>query len=114
MAKIETYEWKGVSGISYTFGIYPKNQKFNHVEGNYIFAKETDSGWDAVYIGEGFLDDRTQDEVHLKCAESKGFTHYHAHINENERARKDEETDLIEGNPECLEENGGCNQTATG
>ncbi len=106
--------WKGQSGKQYVFTVYDKKQKFNQVDGNYIFAKQTLGTWFAVYIGEGDLQSRTQDEEHLKCAESKGFTHYHVHVNKNEKERKAEESDLILGNNECLIEKGGCNKTITG
>lgn len=112
--KLSDVTWTGISGKQYQFGVYPKDTKFKELDGNYIFAKETLSGWKAVYIGEGDLKTRTQDPEHLKCAESKGFTHYHVHININEESRKLEETDLIHGNNECLYEYGGCNKTADG
>ena len=114
MAKEGTISWRGASGRLYKFDIYPKATPFIHVEGNYIFAKRSVLGWDAVYIGEGYLDERTSDQDHLACASRKGFTHFHTHINENEEKRKLEETDLIAGNDECLEENGGCNKTSDG
>ena len=106
--------WTGKSGTQYTFTIYSKDTIFDEIDGNYIFAKKTTKVWYAVYIGEGDLKTRTQDEEHLKCAEQKGFTHYHVHVTNNETARKFEETDLIQGNTECLVENGGCNKTIDG
>jgi hypothetical protein len=106
--------WTGKSGKKYTFTVYSKGTTFNEVDGNYIFAKNKTTSWEAVYIGEGDLKTRTQDKEHLKCAENKGFTHYHVHKNSDEKLRKAEETDLIEGNPECLFENGGCNKTIDG
>lgn len=106
--------WTGKSGLTYTYYVYVKGTTFKKSDGNYIFAKKTTNGWDAVYIGEGDFETRPQDEEHLKCAEKKGFTHYHVHLNSNETNRKAEETDMIQGNQECLIENGGCNKTATG
>lgn len=106
--------WTGKSGNKYTFTIYPKQTNFKEIDGNYILAKNINTGWEAVYIGEGDLKSRTQDQEHLKCAEKKGFTHYHVHANTNEKQRKSEESDLIEGNTECLFENGGCNKTIDG
>jgi len=76
--------WKGKSGTNYTFIIFPKETEFNEIDGNYIFAKETFTGWNAVYIGEGDLKTRTQDNTHLECAKKKGFTHYHIHENEED------------------------------
>jgi len=110
----EKINWTGKSGNDYTFTIYPKETKFKEIDGNYIFAKQTFTGWDAIYIGEGDLKSRTQDKEHLECAENKEFTHYHVHVNTNEKRREAEETDLIEGNSECLYENRGCNKTSDG
>ena len=110
----EKINWTGKSGAKYTYSIFPKGTTFKKLNGNYIFAKKTTNGWNAVYIGEGDLESRTQEEEHLKCAVKKGFTHYHVHVNSNEEYRKAEETDMIQGNSECLEENGGCNKTSTG
>lgn len=114
MAQEGTHTWTGASKQLYKYNVWPKAQSFNHFQGNYIFAKKTQSGWEAVYIGEGYLDERTSDQDHLACASRKGFTHFHTHINKNEEKRKLEETDLIAGNDECLEENGGCNKTSDG
>jgi hypothetical protein len=110
----ETIIWTGKSGTKYTFTFYSKSTTFNEIEGNYIFAKQTKNGWVAIYIGEGDLKTRTQDKEHLECAEKKGFTRYHVHINKNRISRENEETDLIEGNPKCLIENGGCNKIQEG
>lgn len=114
MANEGTVTWREASGRHYQFEIYSKETSFKHIEGNYIFAKRSTIGWDAVYIGEGYLDIRTQDPEHLACAKRKGFTHYHVHVNTNESNRKYEEKDLIAGNQECLVENGGCNKTEDG
>lgn len=106
--------WEGASGNPYTYEVYTKDHVFDHDLGNYIFVKRTRTLWEAVYIGEGYLDVRTQDSEHLACANQKGFTHYHVHTNPNERNRKFEETDLIAGHDECMDENGGCNKTSDG
>ncbi len=107
--------WNGKSGTPYHFDIYPKETKFKSLDGNYIFAQETSTGgWNAIYIGEGNLKERTQDKEHLDCANKKGFTHYHVHTNSNEENRKFEESDLIAEHTECQWENGGCNKTSNG
>ena len=101
-------KWKGISVKEYTYEIFSKSSTFSpDQEGNYIFAKQTITGWDAVYIGQGDLATRTQDKAHLDCVNNKGFSHYHVHINNSEIDRKHEEEDMIEGNLECLSENGG-------
>lgn len=110
----QTVTWNGKSGASYKFEVYPKETIFIDVDGNYIFAQETLTGWNAVYIGEGNLRTRTQDKEHLTCANRKGFTHFHVHANSNEHDRKYEETDLIAQHTECWIENGGCNATHDG
>lgn len=111
----EKVNWKGASGTEYSYAVYSKQTEFNpNLIGNYIFAKRTNKGWDAVYIGEGDIKTRTQDKTHLSCATKKGFTHYHVHLNNLDESRKREEEDLIKGNLECLEENGGCNKTENG
>ena len=108
-------KWKGKSGNEYTYHIYSKQSTFKpNQDGNYIFAKQAFNSWKAVYIGQGDLKTRTQDETHLKCANKKEFTHYHVRLNNNESNRLSEETDMIQGNLECLEQNGGCNKTITG
>lgn len=114
MSNEQTVEWTGDSGTRYSYQVYPKNAEFREMAGNYIFTRQTLNGWDAVYIGEGILKHRTEDEVHLACANAKGFTHFHVHLNADEGGRKEEEADLIAGNVECLYENGGCNKTHDG
>lgn len=106
--------WNGKSGTPYKFEVHPKGTTFRNVDGNYIFVQETQTGWNAVYIGEGNLEKRTQDKEHLACASQKGFTHYHIHTNSNEQYRKFEEADLIAQHTECWIENGGCNATHDG
>ena len=115
MSEKEKVNWKGISGTEYTYEVFPKESTFNpNQDGNYIFAKQTRIGWEAVYIGQGDLKSRTQDETHLNCATLKGFTHYHVHLNNSKIDRNYEEEDMIKGNLECLAENGGCNKTITG
>lgn len=114
MAQKGTAIWLGKTKTKYEFKVFPRNQQLKHVKGNYIFAKLINNTWEAVYIGEGYLDERTQDPEHLECASNKGFTHYHVHSHENDITRKLEEENLIAGNIECLEENGGCNKTSDG
>lgn len=111
---IQIVTWKGKSGTPYDFEAHPKGTTFKNVDRNYIFAQETQSGWNTIYIGEGNLKDRMQDKEHLDCATKKGFTHYHVHTNSDEENRKFEETDLMSKHIGCLFENGGCNKTSDG
>jgi len=110
----ETLKWQGGSGKHYAFSIYPIGTEFNpNQDGNYIFAKKTRDGWDAVYIGQGDLQTRTHDNEHLTCAIKKGATHIHAHLNPDEKARKYEEADLLAYNTEAYQTS-GCNSKVGG
>lgn len=102
-------KWQGKNGNTYEFTVYPIDISFkSKVDGNYIFAKQTMRGWDAVYIGEGDLKTRTEAHKNDGCVLRKGATHIHAHTNNNEEARKQEESDLLGFNSEAYEPN-GCN-----
>jgi hypothetical protein len=82
-------EWIGISGESYVFGVFPINTNFTpSIDGNYIFAKQLQDGWHAVYIGEGDIKDRTEDHIHEGCVVEKGATHIHVHPNNNKNERK--------------------------
>ena len=79
--------------------------------GNYIFAKQLLGVWQAIYVGQGNLRARYNAAIRERCVLRKGATHYHFRIDEfpAEHLRILEEQDIIEGNPKCKEENGGCN-----
>ena len=105
----ETVKWQGGSGNQYSFTIFPIEINFKpDQDGNYIFAKQTQLGWDAVYIGEGDLQIRVHDKEHRNCAIKKGATHIHAHLNKYEKNRKEEEADLLSYNTEAYQPT-GCN-----
>jgi hypothetical protein len=102
-------EWIGISGESYVFGVFPINTNFTpSIDGNYIFAKQLQDGWHAVYIGEGDIKDRTEDHIHEGCVVEKGATHIHAHPNNNKNERKVEESDLLAKHTEAYKPK-GCN-----
>ena len=104
-----TQDWIGASGATYTYHIHPMSWiPETGQKGNYIFAKQINAIWHAVYIGEGDLGDRYNAALHEGCITGKRATHYHEHLNSNETTRKNEERDLITGNPEC-EWPAGCN-----
>ena len=99
---IESYKpilWDDVNGRKYKFHILPLDFVFDPKdEGNYIFAKLTNPSteyYDAVYIGEGNLNDRTKAHIREGCVTAKGATHIHAHLNADEDARKSEESGLL-------------------
>ena len=104
-----TQDWTGASGANYTYHIHQlpwppgPGQK-----GNYIFAKQIGGLWNAVYIGEGELIDRYNAALREGCVVDNIATHYHEHLNVSEVARKNQEKDLIAGNPECKSP-AGCN-----
>jgi hypothetical protein len=92
-----TIKWTGQSGAEYEYWIYPIDTTFNSSPGNYIFAKETRPGyWAPVYIGQtSDLGDRLGNHEKEKCARRNGATHIHAHRNDTESARRNEERDLV-------------------
>ncbi|WP_430816354.1 hypothetical protein [Carboxylicivirga sp. RSCT41] len=101
--------WPGAYGKQYEFEIFDLDVIFPAgARGNYIFARRTPTGWDAVYIGEGILQERVQDVVHRSHAIKKGATHIHAHFNINEYSRKAEEEDLLTVHTEAYTPK-GCN-----
>ena len=104
----QTQKWKGKSGTEYEYTVYPIDQGFKDVAGNYIFAKLVDGRWTPVYIGQtSDLDDRVGNwrTNHHKaaCISSQGATHIHAHLSSNvEDERVVEEKDLINNyDPYC-------------
>lgn len=103
--------WHGISETAYRYLIYGIRRKPSPGKhGNYIFAKKVKGEWKAVYIGQGNLRDRHDDAMEEECVTENGATHYHVHSNTDKDARLKEEADLINGNPECWVENGGCNE----
>ena len=107
-------QWSGGSGTQYGFFIHTLPYTCGTgQDGNYIFAKPVNNGWHAVYIGEGDINDRVNDPEHYQCAARKGATHVHVHLNANQQARRNEESDLLSGNPEAYEPS-GCNRQIGG
>lgn len=106
--------WRGGSNRLYPFEVFPITQKFtDDMIGNYIFALEWFGGWDAVYIGQGKIQKRLHDEDHRRRALDKGASHIHIHFNPDEEKRKEEETDLLDGNTEAYHPY-GCNKKIGG
>lgn len=96
MAK--TCNWKGKSDTLYTYEIHELPVSFSDDQpGNYIYSKLNDKNqWIPIYIGEGDLGDRIGADHHqAACIKRKGATHVHVHLNDSQRARKREETDLL-------------------
>ena len=99
MSEPQTIKWTGQSGTQYTYWIYPRGQKFTgETPGNYIHAKETESGsFIAIYVGQTKdLNVRLSNHEKQQCVDSHGATHLHVHANnKGEAARLAEESDLI-------------------
>jgi len=97
VATVETsVELRGRLG-QYTYWVYPINTTFKDEPGNYVYAKRNSAGqWEPVYIGQSSsLSQRLASLDAERTAIRFGATHILAHLNSDERARKNEETDLI-------------------
>lgn len=107
-------EWIGGSGNTYDYTVYPINTEFEpNRNGNYIFCKLTRGVWQAVYIGQGDLKQRTGSHIEHGCVLRQGATHIHVHLNGIENDRLSEEHDLLLGNDEAYMPT-GCNKRIGG
>ncbi len=107
--QVPTVAWPGGSGKTYTFDLHPISVTVNPgYSGNYIFTKKEGNKWLAVYIGEGDLKGRTTAHLSEGQIIKKGATHLCLRVNNNEKQRFDDETDLLAGNIEAYEPI-GCN-----
>jgi hypothetical protein len=106
--------WTGASGKKYGYwsNELPYSCKPNQ-NGNYIFAKLVNNVWEPVYIGQGDINDRVNDETHYNCAVAKGATHVHVHTRSTEKDRIAEEQDLLAGHPIAYAPV-GCNEKVGG
>ena len=90
--------WTGLSGWTYRFWLYPIGTRFGPTGSNYIYVKRRPGTpyWDPVYIGETEnMANRHISTHHQRNAiMANGATHIFVHVNNDERARLDEETDL--------------------
>jgi len=97
VAKVETtVEFNGKLG-RYVYWVYPINTTFKDEPGNYIYAKRSSVGkWQPLYIGQSSSLSQSLGSFDTERAAIRfGATHLLAHLNPDERARKNEETDLI-------------------
>jgi len=110
MANEPTVEWRGASGKSYMYWIYPRHPSIRAGSiGNYIYAKVVNNFWQPVYVGEGDLSVRCSQSHHqLECINSKGATHVHMHMNVSDEARYAEEADILANNANAYDPI-GCN-----
>jgi hypothetical protein len=96
--------WPTVNGKSLEFIGYPINTNFVVNQfGNYIFSKfnNNTNTWYALYIGEGDIKQRVSEHIKNNDVIKKGATHIYVRLNNNEKGRFDDETDLLIGNPEA-------------
>ena len=96
--------WKGKSGEQYTYRTFElPHEPPEDTKGNYIFAEQLNGTWLAVYVGQGNLRDRYDAALQEGCVTENGATHYHCHTDNQSSVtdRRQEESDIIKGNPEC-------------
>ncbi len=96
----ESCMWKSASDRIYEYEIFPIDNDWDDVPGNYIFAKRSSHiTWEAIYIGETeSFKDRLPNHNELECIRNNGCTHIHVHVNRESRARLAEEADLLVNN----------------
>ncbi|HXF88592.1 MAG TPA: GIY-YIG nuclease family protein [Xanthobacteraceae bacterium] len=97
MSDTPTCNWQGVSGRVYKYWVHPIKTPLKAAAGNYIFAKLNNlDQWVPVYIGQTEnLSERFDNHHAMPCIKRNGATHIHAHLNSDEKARIEEEGDLI-------------------
>ncbi len=98
MAEHPKCTWTGESGATYVYFIHSLPVTFDpDQDGNYIYSRKNDQGkWVPVYIGEGDLAERINDEHHQSaCVSRRGATHVHVHLNHGGEDRTAEEADLL-------------------
>lgn len=113
MATPELY-WTGASGTKYRY--WSKELPYSckpDQDGNYIFTKIVNDKWIPIYIGQGDINDRVNDETYYNYSIGKGATHVHVHTNSTEADRLDKEQDLLEGHPSAYKP-AGCNKKMGG
>ena len=101
----KTIKWTGKTGQTYLYYIFPIGHTLKQVPGNYIFAKETQSGpWTSIYAGEtGDLSERFDNHHKMSCIKRNGATHIHAHESSSDASkRRVEEKDITDRwDPPC-------------
>ncbi|MGB8266696.1 MAG: hypothetical protein WCE44_10265 [Candidatus Velthaea sp.] len=88
--------WKGASGARYGYWIYPLERPMQSAPGNYIYARQVNGRWRAVYVGEcEDLAGIILDETAAAAIERDGATHIHTHTTPGgAQKRIDEAADL--------------------
>lgn len=108
-------EWYGASGAVYRYHFTAISAvDAPNADGNYIFAYFNNDQWAPLYIGQGSLLHRVGSTHHQwSCIIAKGATHVHVRTNPDERARLDEEDDLLANFPGAYSPV-GCNERTGG
>ena len=90
-------DWPGQSGRTYRYWFLNMSGGIKAEPGNYMFVKElANYQFVPVYIGQASdLSARLPNHERWADAKRAGATHVMAHTNSNEKARTDEEQDLI-------------------
>ena len=108
MAKLATATWKGKSGRSYEFDVYPIGTTFKALGAVYIFSRRTTDlngkvTHDLAYIGQtGDLSERFDNHHKAPAIKKRGANAISIHLNGVESQRLNIETDLCRlHNPPC-------------
>lgn len=99
----EQHTWIGASGTRYQYWVYPADQEFDAVPGNYVFAARANDQWFAIYAGQTKnLSTRFESHHRRQCIDRRA-PYIHVRRNDaGEQARRYEEGDIIQRHqPPC-------------
>jgi predicted GIY-YIG superfamily endonuclease len=101
MEKEGTFNWKGKSGKSYSFNIWPIDAPFRQIGCVYIYTEKLDNGsWEHIYVGQTehlakrLKEHEDGDEKSDTCIQNSGATHIHVRQVKPETDRIDVEDDI--------------------
>ncbi|WP_299207979.1 hypothetical protein [uncultured Tateyamaria sp.] len=101
--------WEGASGATYTFTKFGIDVSLKpDQDGVYIFAKTTNRGFDAVYIGQGDLKTRIAAHINTGCVNRKDADTIFCFNEASEAKRLSAESDLLALHTEAYSPT-GCN-----
>lgn len=115
MSEHTPINWVGASGEKYKYYIWELPASFNENQrGNYIFSKlNKENRWVPIYIGQGDLKDRVENNHQADCISNKGATHIYVHLNSKKEDRISEEKDLLANYSNAYQPK-GCNEKEGG
>jgi hypothetical protein len=97
--------WPGQSGKDYQYEIYPIDTAFRPLPGNYIYARQDETGnWIPLYVAQTRdMHQRLEGHEKLQDSVEAGATHIHIHYTQaGQASRCSEEHDLVERwAPQC-------------